>query len=97
MARVVVVAPIASPRDDREGDGTTAGDRLWRKEDSMGVIAAPSNGRGASSRRRRRDGEQSVAVVGRMEDQEEIIMQRRKPPEPDDVHGFSFPPQIKKM
>jgi len=26
MARVVVVAPIASPRDDREGDGTTAGD-----------------------------------------------------------------------
>jgi hypothetical protein len=61
----------------------------------MGVIAAPSNGRGASSRRRRRDGEQSVAVVGRMEDQEEIIMQGRKPPEPDDVHGFSFPPQIK--
>ena len=30
--------------DDGEGR------RRWRKEDSMGVIAAPSNGRGASSR-----------------------------------------------
>ena len=62
----------------------------------MGVIAAPSNGCGASSQGRRRDGEQSVAVVGRMKDREEIIMQMRKLPKPDDVQdGFSFPPQIK--